>query len=281
MTNINQNNLSQFPWGWSTMNFMDAYTPTARSSSLLRGVVLTAILLAFVSTSAFASPISLMNATATLSQVPPSPGGNFLASQAIDGTPFDGDGWAIADQTGATNPQIAVFQTVTDQGLVGGVMLTFNLIQVFGAQHTIGDFRLSVTTANRTTYADGLQNGGNVGSPAIWTVLTPLTAVATDGAILTINGDGSILASGPSPATSTYTVTAETFLTGITGIRLEVLANASLPTNGPGREPANGNFVLSQLTLDGGPRVPEPSSISLVFGGGALGLMLFRKRFVR
>jgi len=112
----------------------------------------------------------------------------------------------------------------------------------------------------------------------IWTFLHPLTAVATGGATLTINADGSILAGGPSPTTSTYTVTALTFLTGITGIRLEVLADASLPTNGPGRQPTNGNFVLSQLTLDGAAAIPEPSSISLLFAGSALGLLFLRRR---
>jgi hypothetical protein len=252
---------------------MDANTPTTGSISLLRGLVLTAILLAFVSTSAFANPVQLMNATATFSQTT---GGVFNASLAIDGTPNDGDGWAILDSNGNTNPQIAVFQTQTDQGFVGGVMLTFNLIQILGFQHTIGDFRLSVTSANRSTYADGLQTGGNVGLPAIWTVLTPLTAVATGGANLTINPDGSILAGGPSPQTSTYTVTAFTLQTGITGIRLEVLADASLPTNGPGREPSNGNFVLSQITLDS--TVPEPSTLSLLIGGSTLGLLLLRRR---
>ncbi len=33
---------------------------------------------------------------------------------------------------------------------------------------------------------------------------------------------------------------------GITGIRLEVLTDKSLPKNGPGRAP-NGNFVLNEL----------------------------------
>ncbi len=42
------------------------------------------------------------------------------------------------------------------------------------------------------------------------------------------------------------TITALTSLTGITGFRLEMLADASLPANGPGRF-GNGNFVLSEL----------------------------------
>jgi len=82
------------------------------------------------------------------------------------------------------------------------------------------------------------------------------------GVTLTIQGDGSILASGTSPATDVYTVTAFTSLTGITGIRLEVLENASLPGSGPGRQPLNGNFVLSEFQVDAA-AVPEPASLAI------------------
>ena len=40
-----------------------------------------------------------------------------------------------------------------------------------------------------------------------------------------------------------------TSLSPITGIRLEVLEDPSLPFNGPGRQPTNGNFVLTELML--------------------------------
>jgi hypothetical protein len=46
-----------------------------------------------------------------------------------------------------------------------------------------------------------------------------------------------------------YTVIAETSLTGITGVRLEALEDASLPMGGPGMQTINGNFVLSELEV--------------------------------
>src|SRR5262249_46570352 len=50
-----------------------------------------------------------------------------------------------------------------------------------------------------------------------------------------------------------YTFTAETELKGITGVRLEVLADDRLPGKGPGRAP-NGNFVLSEFELSVAPK---------------------------
>lgn len=58
--------------------------------------------------------------------------------------------------------------------------------------------------------------------------------------------DGSVLVRGKTPATDRYTVVATTDLTGITGLRLEVLPDDSLPVKGPGRS-ENGNFVLARL----------------------------------
>ena len=46
-----------------------------------------------------------------------------------------------------------------------------------------------------------------------------------------------------------YTVIAETSLTGITGVRLEAIEDASLPMDGPGMQATNGNFVLSELEV--------------------------------
>jgi hypothetical protein len=54
---------------------------------------------------------------------------------------------------------------------------------------------------------------------------------------------------GKNPTPETYTVTLETKETGITAIRLEVLTDPTLPQQGPGRAPSNGNFVLSQLLV--------------------------------
>ena len=57
-------------------------------------------------------------------------------------------------------------------------------------------------------------------------------------------------------------------MTGITGIRIELLTDASLPNNGPGRNPANGNFVLTEFKVD--QAVPEVSTTASL----ALGVMV-------
>src|SRR5262249_32871526 len=81
-----------------------------------------------------------------------------------------------------------------------------------------------------------------------WTVLEPASLKSDGGVTLTKQADGSVLASGKTPATDKYTVTATTKGTGITGVRLEVLAEDTLPAKGPGRAP-NGNFVLTEIRL--------------------------------
>lgn len=74
-------------------------------------------------------------------------------------------------------------------------------------------------------------------------------AAAKPGAQLTIQKDGSILASGKTDAIDIYTVTGLAELDKpITAIRLEVLPDPSLPARGPGRAD-NGNFVLNEFRL--------------------------------
>jgi hypothetical protein len=60
--------------------------------------------------------------------------------------------------------------------------------------------------------------------------------------------DGSILVGGPNEAQELYTVVIKSPLQNITGLRLEVLPDNSLPAKGPGRGP-NGNFVLNELRV--------------------------------
>src|SRR5262249_29367149 len=57
-----------------------------------------------------------------------------------------------------------------------------------------------------------------------------------------------LLVTGKRGHPETYTVTAHTNLTGITGVRLEVLADNSLPNRGPGRAD-DGNFVLNDFKV--------------------------------
>ncbi len=84
--------------------------------------------------------------------------------------------------------------------------------------------------------------------PPTWARLDIEKADSRGGAILTKQTDSSLLVSGKNPPKDTYTITAHTKLNGITALRLEVLPDASLPANGPGRA-GNGNFVLNELRL--------------------------------
>ena len=78
---------------------------------------------------------------------------------------------------------------------------------------------------------------------------------------LTKEPDGSIVVSGPNH-NGVVTITAETDLTGITGLRLEVLTDSRFPNKGPGRA-TDGNFVLNELELTAAPKAdPKQSSRS-------------------
>lgn len=80
-----------------------------------------------------------------------------------------------------------------------------------------------------------------------WIPLTPDSLQALSGTQLKTRGDGAILATGPNPATETYTLSFSKLPAAVTAFRIEVLPDDSLPQKGPGRA-GNGNFVLSELT---------------------------------
>jgi hypothetical protein len=100
------------------------------------------------------------------------------------------------------------------------------------------------------------------GQPVSWTPLELGEMKAKAGATLTKQSDGSVLAAGTNGFPEIYTITANSKLQGITAFRLEVLTDPSLPKNGPGRSPGNGNFVLNEFkvsahkTGDKGPGKP-------------------------
>lgn len=92
-----------------------------------------------------------------------------------------------------------------------------------------------------------------VGTPVEWTVLDPQKLTAASGVPLTKQPDGSVLAGGNPPERDTYTIVAAADLKAITAVRVEALADPSLPNNGPGRPP-NGNFVLSKFAVTAAPK---------------------------
>jgi hypothetical protein len=85
-----------------------------------------------------------------------------------------------------------------------------------------------------------------------WLVIEPKTTNSTSGSVLTKEPDGSIIVTGRN-ANGVVTISTETDLTGITGIRLEVLTDSRLPNNGPGRA-SDGNFVLNEIELSAAPK---------------------------
>jgi mono/diheme cytochrome c family protein len=86
-----------------------------------------------------------------------------------------------------------------------------------------------------------------------WVPLDPSSYQSAGGATLTKQPDLSLLASGKRPDVDTYTVVADTDLEGITGVRLEVLTDDSLPHQGPGRQD-NGNLHLNEFRMTAAPR---------------------------
>lgn len=96
-------------------------------------------------------PVALQNASADYEQVVAA-GDNPYKKWAVEAA-IDGDtkgktwGWAILEKAG--QPHSAIFETAADLTLEDGAALTLQLLQNLGTQHTIGRFRLAVTTAPR------------------------------------------------------------------------------------------------------------------------------------
>ncbi|MBI3838577.1 MAG: PSD1 domain-containing protein [Planctomycetia bacterium] len=89
-------------------------------------------------------------------------------------------------------------------------------------------------------------------SREVWKILVPTAISTANGSTATPEADGSLLFGGPRPEKDTYTLTLETELDAITGVQLEVLADSSLPHQGPGRQD-NGNLHLSEFKLSAAP----------------------------
>lgn len=91
-------------------------------------------------------------------------------------------------------------------------------------------------------------------SQNIWQPLKPETAKSEKEATLTVQADGSVLASEKYGETDTYTLVASlpsqpVALKKITAIRLDALTHASLPQQGPGRYRGDNNFVISEFVV--------------------------------
>ena len=85
-----------------------------------------------------------------------------------------------------------------------------------------------------------------------WRLLSVASATSANGSVLTLQDDGSILATGERPEQDTYTVVVHAPLPVITALRIELLTDDSLPHQGPGRQD-NGNLHLNELSVTAAP----------------------------
>ncbi|HEY7305393.1 MAG TPA: PSD1 and planctomycete cytochrome C domain-containing protein [Bryobacteraceae bacterium] len=85
-----------------------------------------------------------------------------------------------------------------------------------------------------------------------WTTVVPDRYESAGGAAMKRLPDGSILTAGKNPQADTYVLEARINSQSITGMRIEVLGDPSLPNGGPGRDP-EGNFFLSKFEVQSAP----------------------------
>lgn len=98
-----------------------------------------------------------------------------------------------------------------------------------------------------------------------WTPIEVSQRTSDGGAELVPLPDLSLLVTGARPERDVTTVVAFTDKQRLTGLRLEVLADDSLPGKGPGRAD-NGNFVLRRLTVTAVPLAEPAAARALTFG---------------
>jgi hypothetical protein len=96
-----------------------------------------------------------------------------------------------------------------------------------------------------------------------WEPLEAETYLSANGATLTRQTDGSILASGPRPDLDTMTLTLTSKLSEVTALRLDLLTDDSLPMKGPGRAD-NGNLHITEFEVQVfRPGVAQPEKMKI------------------
>jgi hypothetical protein len=209
------------------------------------------------------SSITFSSAVATFYEVE----NNWAPSQMIDGI-FTGpgggiNGWAVYDYVTFQADGADALLTLATPLPAGKYELTFTIYQNYYGNpgHLLGDFTLDYTTAQ---------------SPTLTSSQIPVsieTASSLNGTTFTFPSAGELLANSSQNliGTDTYTITALIDSSSpITGIFLDALKNSSLPANGPGLA-YNGNFVVSEFTLDAVPIDTQgklPGSVVLPAEGG-------------
>ncbi|MBL8896308.1 MAG: VCBS repeat-containing protein [Planctomycetes bacterium] len=226
--------------------------PSARRFALCSSLVL-------ISSTAMAQEVALQMGTATFTQTAC---GSHSPDFVYDGVTNLESGWAIAVTCAPSEDayaNTAVWETVTD---LDATQLQFLFTQG-PTGHLMGRFRVSITSDDRSTFADGLDNGGDV--DASWTILSAPVVTSAAPLSFTVLPDQSILVGGFA-GSAVYDVTYTGSFSNVTGIRLEVLEDPSLPHNGPGMQPTNSNLILLEMDLfaSGTPAGEAPRDVELL-----------------
>jgi probable HAF family extracellular repeat protein/ELWxxDGT repeat protein len=203
------------------------------------------------------SPINFSGAVATFYEVQ----NDWAPSQMIDGI-FTGppgpgtfagiNGWSVYDFNAGMADGADALLTLATPLPAGQYNLTFRIYQNYYGNpgHILGDFSLDYTTDT---------------SPTLSSPQTPVSiqsASSLNGTTFSFLSPGELLAntSQNSLGIDTYTISASVdAASSITGIFLDAIKNPALPGGGPGGQYGNGNFVVSEFTLDasaGGSTVP-------------------------
>lgn len=93
------------------------------------------------------------------------------------------------------------------------------------------------------------QGRDDLAAHAQWTALHPRSATSEKGVAVAIQPDNSVfVGANPDGGADTLTLSIQTTLAGITGVRIDLLPDQRLPAQGPGRA-GNGNVVLSEISI--------------------------------
>lgn len=119
--------------------------------------------------------------------------------------------------------------------------------------------------ANPAGYEQAFKSWNTQGE-AKWTIVKPAAAESKE-TMLTVQSDGSILASGVNPDTSAYRVKLK-LDQPTAGLGIRVIPDSSFAMNGPGRA-TSGNFILSRIRfLASGKEIPILTATSTYTQGG-------------
>lgn len=140
-----------------------------------------------------------------------------------------------------------------------------NKLEATGDITSLSDSERGVLTQKLTAWRQAVER-----QEQGWQTVEAAIAAESPETLIQKLPDGSYRVEGKLAETDTYTVSLEPKfpmpIETLTGLRLEVLTDSSLPFNGPGRQPSNGNLTVTELKISAvtrtTPNTPQALKIS-------------------